>query len=157
MVARLKRRRGGGPELLAYKDRGRWRDVRSSDINAYLKELTGDDFSAKDFRTWNATVLAAMALAVSAEASSPTARKRAVTRALKEVAHYLGNTPAVARSSYVDPRVVDRYLAGDTMVAALDVLARSAGDGEGSLLTQGRLEEAVLDLLDAPPSQPAAA
>jgi DNA topoisomerase-1 len=157
VIETLKRRRGGKPELLAYRDGRRWVDVRSTDINAYVKEATGGDFTAKDFRTWNATVLAAMALAVSAEARSAIARKRAVTRALKEVAHYLGNTPAVARSSYVDPRVVDRYLAGDTMVAALDVLARAPGDGEGSLLTQGRLEEAVLDLLDPSSDQPAAA
>jgi DNA topoisomerase IB len=153
----LKRRRGGKPELLAYRDGRRWVDVRSTDINAYVKEATGGEFSAKDFRTWNATVLAAMALAVSTEAVSATARKRAVTRAVKEVAHYLGNTPAVARSSYVDPRVVDRYLAGDTMVAALEVLARAPGDGEGSLLTQGRLEEAVLELLDPSSDQAAAA
>ncbi|HEX2042663.1 MAG TPA: hypothetical protein VHF24_08495 [Acidimicrobiales bacterium] len=157
VIEALKGRRGGKPELLAYRDGRRWVDVRSTDINAYVKEATGGDFTAKDFRTWNATVLAAMALAVSTEARSASARRRAVTRALKEVAHYLGNTPTVARSSYVDPRVVDRYLAGDTMVAALDVLARAPGDGEGSLLTQGRLEEAVLDLLDPSSDQPAAA
>ena len=67
IVAALKRRRGGGDELLAYKEGRRWRDVRSDDINEYLKEATGDDFSAKDFRTWNATVLAAVALSVSGE------------------------------------------------------------------------------------------
>jgi DNA topoisomerase-1 len=65
IVAALKRRRGGGPELLAFKDGRRWRDVRSEDINEYLKEATGGDHSAKDFRTWNATALAAVALAVS--------------------------------------------------------------------------------------------
>ena len=67
----LKRRRGGGPELLAYKHGRRWRDLRSDDINDYLKEATGGDFSAKDFRTWSATVLAAVALAVSGEAPAP--------------------------------------------------------------------------------------
>ena len=72
IVAALKRRRGGGPELLAYKERGRWRDVRSDDINAYVKEATGGDFSAKDFRTWNATLLAAVALAVSGAAAAGT-------------------------------------------------------------------------------------
>ena len=148
VIEALKRRRGGSPELLAYREGRRWVDIRSTDINDYVKEATGGEFTAKDFRTWNATVLAAMALVVSAEAASPTARKRAVTRALNEVAHYLGNTPAVARSSYVDPRVVDRYLAGETMVAALDVLAGTTGDGDGSLLTQGSVEEAVLELLD---------
>ena len=87
VVAALKRRRGGGRELLAYQADGAWFDVRSSDINAYIKEVTGGDFSAKDFRTWTGTVLAAVALAVSGPAvHSKTARKRAITRAIREVA-----------------------------------------------------------------------
>ena len=151
VVETLKRRRGGKPELLAWK-RGRlWVDVRSADINAYIKDVTGGDFSAKDFRTWNATVLAAVALAVSAGAISPTARKRAVARAMKEVAHYLGNTPAVCRSSYVDPRIVDRYLGGSTIAPALEqALVDAPADpaAAGTLLTQGPIEEAVLDLLE---------
>ena len=148
VIEALKRRRGGKPELLAYKQDGRWVDVRSTDINAYVKEAMGGEFTAKDFRTWNATVLAAMALAVSAGARSESARKRAVTRAVKEVAHYLGNTPAVCRSSYIDPRVVDRFGAGETIAAAVERLGASAGAGEGSLLTQGLVEQAVIDLLD---------
>src|SRR2546428_3824196 len=85
IVSRLKRRRAGGSELLAYKAGGRWRDVKSMEINLFIKELTGADFTAKDFRTWNATVLAAVALAVSTSvATSTTARKRAVARAMKE-------------------------------------------------------------------------
>jgi DNA topoisomerase I len=148
VIEALKRRRGGRPELLAYREDGRWVDVRSTDINAYVKEAMGGQFTAKDFRTWNATVLAAMALAVSAGASSERARKRAVTRAVKEVAHYLGNTPAVCRSSYIDPRVVDRFRAGETIAAAVEKLGRGAGAGEGSLLTQGLVERAVIDLLD---------
>ena len=120
VVGTLKRRRGGGDELLAYKRGRRWRDVRSADINAYLKEATGEDVSAKDFRTWGATVLAAVALAVSDGApDTKTARKRAIMRAVKEVAHYLGNTPAVARASYIDPRVFDRYRDGETIDRAL--------------------------------------
>jgi DNA topoisomerase IB len=147
VVAALKRRRSGGDELLAFKERSRWRDVRSDDINAYLKEATGDDFSAKDFRTWNATVLAAVALSVSGEvAGSRTGRKRAITRAVKEVAHYLGNTPAVCRASYIDPRVFDAYRAGLVIGRPL----REAGAGEpGELPIHHRaLEEAVLDLID---------
>src|SRR3954466_6716024 len=113
VVSALKRRRGGGPELLAYKAGRMWSDVRSDDINAYLKEATGDDFSAKDFRTWSATVIAALALAVSGPAQgSPTSRNRAITRAVKETARYLGNTPAVCRASYIDPRVFDAFRAG---------------------------------------------
>ena len=120
VVRALKARRGGLPELLAYKRAGHWVDVKSGDINAYIKEMTGGDFSAKDFRTWNATVLAAVALSVSSEAlAGKTSRQRAVVRCFKEVAHYLGNTPAVCRSSYVDPRVIDRFRGGSTIVDAL--------------------------------------
>jgi DNA topoisomerase IB len=151
IITQLKRRRGGGPELLAYKFDGRWRDVKSVEINEFIKEITGADFTAKDFRTWSATVLAAVALAVSAEAvASRTARKRAVARAMKEVAHYLGNTPAVCRSSYVDPRVIDRFEAGTTIASALSKLGEGAAFGE--LAIQGAIEKAVLDLLDEEPA-----
>jgi DNA topoisomerase IB len=142
-VARLKKRRGGTPELLAYKERRRWVDVRSDDINEYLKGTTGQDVSAKDFRTWNATVLAAVALAVSGEvAATKTGRKRAISRAVKEVAYYLGNTPAVARASYIDPRVFDRYRDGDTI--GLSLVAQE----DDTPAIQGPVEEAVLDLID---------
>ena len=144
VVRRLKRRRGGGDDLLAYRRGRRWVDVRSADVNEYLKEVTGRDFSAKDFRTWNATVLAAVALAVSgAAAESRWARKRAETRAIAEVAHYLGNTPAVARTSYIDPRVFDRFRDGLTIGGSLAL----AGTGNGEPAIQGPVEEAVLDLI----------
>jgi DNA topoisomerase IB len=145
VVKRLKRRRGGSDELLAFQDGRRWRDVRSSDINEYVKRVTGGDFSAKDFRTWNATVLAAVALAVSAPAAhSISGRKRAITRAVKEVAHYLGNTPAVCRSSYIDPRVFDRFQGGLTIGGVLPEFADVEGNNEA---LQGAVEEAVVDLL----------
>ena len=144
LVATLKRRRGGTDELLAYKRDGRWCDVRSQDINAYLKAATGLDVSAKDFRTWGATVLAEVGLAVTEPAKlSPTARKRAIVRAVKEVAFYLGNTPAVARNSYIDPRVFDRYREGETINGNLELLAAEPG----ATAIQGPIEEAVLDLL----------
>ncbi len=146
LVDALKTRRGGGRELLAYRENGSWRDIRSEDINEYIKEITGGDYSAKDFRTWNATVLAAVALAVSGRAAATkTARKRAVTRAVQEVAHYLGNTPAVARASYIDPRVFDCYQAGVTIGGVVDHLGEGVtlGDEEG----RSAIEEAVLDLL----------
>jgi DNA topoisomerase I len=146
VVQALKKRRGGSPELLAYKVGGRWCDVRSNDINAYVKELSGGEFTAKDFRTWNATVLAAVTLAVSAPAAaSRTAGKRAMTYAVKTVAHYLGNTPAVARSSYIDPRVFDRYRSGWTISGAIGSLGEDIDLGAPS--TQGAIEEAVLELL----------
>jgi DNA topoisomerase I len=147
VVARLKRRRGGGSDLLAYKERGRWHDLRSEDINAYLKDATGGDYSAKDFRTWNATALAAVALAVSgASAATPTARKRAVNRAVTEVAGYLGNTPAVCRASYIDPRVIDAFDGGLTIRPALERVAAQVEPGDLPI-HQPELERAVLDLI----------
>jgi DNA topoisomerase I len=146
VLAPMLRRRGGGDELLAYKEGRRWRDVRSADINAYLKRASGDDFSAKDFRTWNATVLAAIALAVSGPVAgaSRTARKRAIRRAVDEVARHLGNTPAVCRASYIDPRVFDRFDGGLTIGGVLPELA---ADAEGWPAVQRTVEEAVLDLI----------
>jgi DNA topoisomerase-1 len=144
LVTTMKRRRGGGPELLAYKRDGRWCDVKSQDINAYLKAATGLDISAKDFRTWGATVLAEVGLAVTEPAHLGTAaRKRAIMRAVKEVAFYLGNTPAVARNSYIDPRVFDRYRAGETINGKLSLV----GEEAGATAIQGPIEEAVLELL----------
>jgi DNA topoisomerase-1 len=145
VVKKLKERRSGR-ELLAFNDARSWVDVRSGHINDYIKAVSGEDFSAKDFRTWHGTVLAAVGLAVSARAAgSKTARERAISRAVKEVAYYLGNTPAVCRASYIDPRVFDRYRDGVTIGGALDRL----GDVEfGEPATQGAVEEAVLDLLE---------
>ena len=110
-----------------------------------MKEVTGGDFSAKDFRTWNATVLAAVALAVSGPAApaSQRARRRAINRAVQETAHYLGNTPAVARSSYIDPRVFDRFEGGLTIGGVLADL----GEDADLASIHGPAEEAVLDLL----------
>jgi DNA topoisomerase IB len=144
----LKRRRGGGDELLAYKDEGgRWRDVRSSDINDHLRELSDIDMTAKDFRTWHATVLMAVALAVSSSVTAPAARERAIARAYREVAGYLGNTPAVSRKSYVDPKVVDLFEQGITIARALEKLGSEPRYG---LATQGAVEEAVARMLTSP-------
>ena len=148
VVGRLKRRRGGGEELLAYREGRRWHDLRSADINAWLKDATGQDVSAKDFRTWGATVLAAVALSVSEQApDTKTGRKRAITRAVKEVARYLGNTPAVARASYIDPRVLDRFADGETIDHAL--VSAAAEDPDQGTAIQGPVEQAVLELLES--------
>jgi DNA topoisomerase I len=145
VVRVLKSRRGGGEELLAYKEGGRWVNVKSADINAYLKEATSGDFSAKDFRTWSGTVLAAVALAVAGMASdSKSARKRAKARAVNEVARYLGNTPAVCRASYIDPRVFDRFDGGLTIGGALPELAEDIAPWPD---VQRAVEEAVLHLI----------
>jgi DNA topoisomerase I len=146
-VRALKRRRGGGAELLAYRQRdGSWCDLRSEQINAYLKELTGDEFSAKYFRTWNATMLAAVEIA-GAEDGKPltkAARERAINQAVRQVASYLGNTPAVCRSSYIDPRVFDRFRDGETIRGALDQSSRRNGALPSA---RGALEKAVLRLI----------
>jgi len=146
VVKKLKERRGGR-ELLAFKDGRSWVDVRSDHINEYIKAIAGEDFSAKDFRTWHGTVLAAVGLAVSGHAAgSKIARERAIARAVKEAAYYLGNTPAVCRASYIDPRIFDRFRDGITIGGALERL----GDVDlGEPATQGTVEEAVLDLLEA--------
>ena len=152
-ICRLKKRRSGGDELLAFKVGRRWVDVKSPDINAWLKQATGEDVSAKDFRTWGATVLAAVGLAVSPVPDTKTARKRATTRVVKEVAYYLGNTPAVARASYIDPRTFERYADGITIAGAIPGLA----DGGDGTAIQGEVEAAVLELLtgqDSPAMEP---
>ena len=141
----LKDRRGGGQELLAYKVGTRWVDVKSADVNAYLKEVAGGDFSAKDFRTWSGTVLAAVALAVAGMAtSSKSGRTRAKSRAVKEVSRYLGNTPAVCRASYIDPRVFDRFDGGLTIGGALPELVEDTAAWPD---VQRAVEEAVLELI----------
>jgi DNA topoisomerase IB len=145
VLCALRRRRGGSDELLAWKDRRAWVDIRAADLNAYIKEEAGEDFSAKDFRTWSATVFAAVVLGRDIHAArSKTAHRRVVTAAIKEVAEYLGNTPAVCRSSYIDPRIIDRFHAGDTIAGTIADLKRTAASWpEG----QPQTERAVLDLL----------
>jgi DNA topoisomerase IB len=146
VIGRLKRRRGGGDALLAYRENGAWHDLSARDINLHLHEISGSEFTAKDFRTWHATVLAAVGLAVSEPAAgSATGKKRAVARVVREVADYLGNTPAVARSSYIDPRVIALYHEGVTIAPALAHLGEDQDFGD--LATRGGAEQAVLKLL----------
>jgi DNA topoisomerase IB len=144
VIRALKARPWGGDELLAYRAAGRAHDVTAADLNAYLQEVSGADFTVKDFRTWHATVLAAVGLAVSS-AAPEAGRKRAAARVAREVAGYLGNTPAVARSAYIDPVVFARYQAGSTIAKVLGELGADAEYGE--LATWGSAEEAVLRLL----------
>jgi DNA topoisomerase I len=144
-VLELRHRRGGGSELLAHRDGRRWRDVSSGDINSYIKEVVGGEVSAKDFRTWHGTVLAAVSLAEhGGTPAGKTARVKAVRGAMTEVAEYLGNTPAVVRKSYVDPRLVDRFEEGATIAPTLRRLGAVDGDREA---VRDRIERAVLRLL----------
>jgi DNA topoisomerase I len=147
VVAALKRRRSGGAQLLAYRNGRGWSELRAEEVNDYIKESIGQEFTAKDFRTWNATVLAAIALATRGEADAKgRSRERAVSAAIKTVAAYLGNTPAVCRASYVDPRVLDSFKSGDTIRAAI---AGGATDGPDLARprVRRRVESAVLGLL----------
>ncbi|MBL7258452.1 DNA topoisomerase IB [Paractinoplanes lichenicola] len=113
----LKIRRRGENRLFAFYDRSarRWRDIHADDINDYLREVSGEQMSAKDFRTWHGTVEAARALADQGPQPTESKRKKAVSHAMKEVADLLGNTPAVARASYVDPRVLTAYEEGEVV------------------------------------------
>jgi DNA topoisomerase-1 len=140
----LKRRPADRHGLLAYRDGRRWIDVRSDEVNEHLRDRAGGEFTAKDFRTWNATVLAAVALAqVDGEEPSRAARRRIVKGAIEEVAAYLDNTPAVCRSAYIDPRVIDRFDSGETIRATLDRAAR----GNGAFVERERIEAAVVALI----------
>lgn len=142
----LLRRKGGGYQLLAFHEDSRWQPIRSQHVNDFLREISGMEITAKDFRTWHATVFAAVALSVSTHAdSSQTARRRAVTRAVAETAAYLGNTPAVCRASYIDSRLIDRFLHGETIATALPDLGRDTPPGVPAI--QGDAEHAVLRLL----------
>ena len=112
----MRRRRGEDPRLLSYKERRSWRSVLPELVNDYVRAVTGLEASAKDFRPWHATVLAAAALATTTEpGESQASRKRAISSAMKEVSSFLGNTPTLARSSYVDPRVIAAYESGQTI------------------------------------------
>ena len=146
-IKALKNRDDDHHELLAYREgRTGWVDVRAAEINEYLKAVTGGDYSAKDFRTWNATVLAAVELATNgADADTKSARKRAATAATKRVAEYLSNTPAVCRRAYIDPRVFDRYDSGETIRRSLRRMV--AGVEPGEFVDRERIERAVLRLL----------
>lgn len=117
-------------ELFAYVDeQGNTRDVKSNDVNAYLREISGDDFTAKDFRTWAGTVLAAHALAEFESFDSQTQAKRNVVAAIERVSKMLGNTRAVCKKCYIHPAILDSYL-----------------DGSMAGLLQRRAENALKDL-----------
>jgi len=147
LVKALRAREGGGEDLLAWREgRSGWVDLRAEDVNAYLKEHLGDEFSAKDFRTWSGTVLACVGLAAASPAASATATRRVASAVCKEVSEKLGNTPAVCRASYVDPRAFERHAGGETVRAALEAV-----DGPVDVLDprpRERIEAAVIDLLE---------
>jgi DNA topoisomerase I len=103
--------------LFSWRDPGGWRPLHSHDVSAYIVGHAGGHFTAKEFRTWNATVLMALQLANAGPASSDRAARRVITASVRAVADWLGDTPAVARSSYIDPRLVSRYEAGGELAS----------------------------------------
>ncbi len=109
------KRRGPRARLLAYRNDRAWHPLRPAEINDYVRERTGGDFTAKDFRTLRGTIAAASSLAEQGPKSTERRRSAAIVRAMRDAADVLGNTPAIARKSYVDPRVVDAYLTGQTI------------------------------------------
>lgn len=110
-----------GYELFQYvADDGKRHMIGSADVNAYLREVCGQEFTAKDFRTWAGTVLAAKALAADARFKSPTEAKRKINGAIASVAERLGNTKAICRKSYIHPAILNAYMNGST-------IAKSAG------------------------------
>jgi DNA topoisomerase IB len=140
-IDRLRRRKSASKRLLAYQQQRRWSDLDAATVNAYLAELLHGEMTAKDFRTWHATVLAALALATTDEKGDTKAsRRRAVKAAVEEVAGYLGNTPTIAKSSYIDPRVLDLYESGTTI--AVDPSRYRSPERR-----QAAVEKAVLTLL----------
>jgi DNA topoisomerase-1 len=121
-----------GYEVFQYIDaHGRRQDVESADVNAYLKEITGQDFTAKDFRTWAGTVLAAKALRELERAGSPAQAKRNIVRAIEAVAARLGNTTAICRKCYVHPAVLDAYMDGSMLQVVRRRVDRALADPRG--------------------------
>lgn len=149
----LKRSQHPGDRLLAFREgRREWRELHSGDLNVAFKEIVGEEFTVKDLRTWAATVTAAVALAQAGPADTKAEQKRVEKAAMTVVAEHLGNTPAVVRRSYVDPRVLDEYAVGRTVARGLARL--SAADrrrlAHGDLVQvrdRDALERSVVRLL----------
>ena len=142
-VRSLMRRDGRTDRLLVCRNGSGWTDIRADDLNARFKELVGDDYSVKDLRTWHGTVLAAEAFVDADPPVSPKVVKRVESAVMKEVSEALGNTPAVARGSYVDPRVVRGYEQGQTIAAAAKRADRARNPGDAQII----LEKATRTLI----------
>jgi DNA topoisomerase-1 len=133
-----------GYEVFKYYDEhGQQHDVTSTDVNAYIKSIMGEEFSAKDFRTWGGTLIAAGELAGCERGETDRERKKTVTACVKKVARKLGNTPAIARSSYIDPRIIDSFMVGNDLQAIRSTVETMAED---SYITPD--EHCVLQILE---------
>jgi DNA topoisomerase IB len=156
VIAALMRRRNGPGALFVYDDGSDRRALSADELNSYLKDALGDRYSAKDFRTWHGTVLAAVACALidldkPAQQRNRTATQRAVREVVVEVSERLGNTPAVCRRSYVDPRVIDAFESSRTIATTVRRHRRTAETEPDMMTALARLpsvERAVLAMLD---------
>jgi DNA topoisomerase-1 len=134
-----------GYEVFKYlDDEGEIRDVKSRDLNAYVKEVMGEEFTPKDFRTWAGTLFAAVKLAKLGATEDPMQAQKNVLEAVDDVAHRLGNTRDIARASYISPRVIDHYLEGSVVAYHGELIEEIVAEQEG--LTEG--EAALLQLLN---------
>jgi DNA topoisomerase-1 len=134
-----------GYEIFKYKDdEGKIQQINSADVNEYIKEVMGEEFSAKDFRTWGGTLWATAELSAAEQAESEKDRLKNVNLCVKNVAARLGNTPAIARSSYIDPRVINAYIKGEDLNKVQAAVAKIRKE---NYLTNE--ESCVLKLLEA--------
>jgi DNA topoisomerase-1 len=135
-----------GQRLFQYQDEaGEIREVTSADVNAYLREITGRDITAKDFRTWAGTVMAALALQEFEAFDTQAAQKKNIRQAIERVAARLGNTPTICRKCYVHPEVLNAYVEGNLL---LEVKARAEEELREDLASLRPEEAAVLAMLD---------
>jgi DNA topoisomerase IB len=145
VIDRMTRRRQAAERLLCAKEGRMWVPLQASDINEHIRELFGLDVTAKDFRTWHATVHVAMVLGEQTRSAKParskTARNKVVRQAIVGASELLGNTPTVCRSSYVNPRVIDLYESDMTIAPALDKLPK---DDDAA---RDHIDRAVVELL----------
>jgi DNA topoisomerase I len=134
-----------GYEIFKYHDEsGEIRDVKARDLNAYVKEVMGEEFTPKDFRTWAGTLFAAVKLAELGATEDPMQAEKNVLEAVDDVAQRLGNTRDIARASYISPRVIDHYMEGSVVAYYGELIEEIVAQQEG--LTEG--EEALLELLN---------
>ncbi|HVZ43146.1 MAG TPA: DNA topoisomerase IB [Ramlibacter sp.] len=144
-----------GQELFQYLDEeGELRRVTSADVNAYLREITGRDVTAKDFRTWAGTVMAALALVEIERGQTQKAQKLAIKSAVERVAERLGNTPTICRKCYIHPEVIDAFIAGELSLAqASEAAVLEMLEARLSRTLSDRLGESLLHRLANVPSR----
>jgi DNA topoisomerase IB len=133
-VRALARSGNGLDALFCWEDGGTWHNLRSHDVSSYIATRAGGHFTAKEFRTWNATVLMGLVLANAEPAPTARTRARVIAAGVREVAAWLGDTPSVTRASYIDPRLISRYEAdGQLPVPALPAVLPAAAEAEAAV------------------------